>query len=72
MAPTALGNHPSRISAKPSYDFQKRSKPFLFAIAPPGVFQDFEKLRFKTLSPWQELGHPVKIPPPQGSVKFLF
>jgi hypothetical protein len=71
-APAALGNQPSRISAKPSYDFRKQPKPVLFAIAPPGVFQDFEKLRFKTLNPWNELGDPSKIPPMQGSVKVLF
>jgi hypothetical protein len=72
MPPTAAGDQTSRISAKSTYDFQKGPKPFLFAIAPSGVFQNFEKLRFKSLSLRQNLSDPIKIAAAQGSVKFLF
>jgi hypothetical protein len=70
--PTAVGSQTSRISAKSTYDFQKRPKPFFRAIAPPGIFYDFEKLRFKTLSLWQELSDSIKIPLTQGPVQLLF
>jgi hypothetical protein len=62
MPPTVVGDQMSGISAKSMYDFQKRLKLFSLASIPLGVFQNFQKLRFKTLSLGQELSDPIKIP----------